>query len=851
MNNHAIIHILDEVNVHIKGLTPADYEALSNLFAVFAKGYRFQARYKLGIWDGKIRFFNKNGVTYVKLLPEVIRYLRVNDYTIELQDDRSDYDVTLPEIDKNFLNKKGCVDEDGVPIILGEHQVRGVNALTEKHGIFEGGTGSGKAQPLYSKVMTPTGWTTMGELNVGDMVTDPVSGLPINVTGVFPQGEKEIYELTFKDGSKARACAEHLWKVKAPRILTKPERVEKVVNTLELQKILQQKADYKYSSRNVTIQLSTPVELSEQRLTVDPYILGLLIGDGGLTKSIVFSSADDFLIEEMGKYVETFDNLKMVYKSQYDYAISKEHHVRSKIHKNELLVMIQELGLFGKKSGDKFIPKEYKSGSIAQRFAILQGLMDSDGTAIGGASYSTTSEQLAFDVQEICWSLGMVCSKNIKRGRYKGNVHLSYRLNIGCVTPKELFRLPRKRDLCKEFWGNGINDSLSRTLVSVEYVGCEEAQCIMVDSPEHLYITDDYTVTHNTLMTAVLCLLYEENLKYKCIIIVPTSDLIGQTHEELIRFGVDIGQYSGDLKDINHQHLVSTWQSLQNNKGLIGQYHVVIVDECHGVTGDVLREILNEHGANCRVKVGLTGTMPEEPIDLMAVNITLGEVVESVEASELIASGWLAKLYLRTYRLVEDVREEYHRFCELNPDKAGDLTYTKFKNEMHTDYVAEKRYIQSKVERLQFLARMIETPDNHSLVLVPNVEFGRKISKLIPGAIFFYGKDSRKIRKEIYKSFQGDERVIAITTYKLASTGLNIKRIFNLFLIDAGKSFVEVIQSIGRGLRKGKGKNSVRVYDIHSDFKFSKRHAATRKKHYKKKNYPYKEDSIEYLQLVA
>lgn len=497
MNNTATIHITDEVNVKILGLTPADYTALSDRFAVFAKGYRFQAKFKLGIWDGKISFCSKNGATYVKLLPEVIRFLREYEYGIKLRDDRRDYDLTIPAIDKNYLKDKGIVDEDGELVILGEHQVRGVNALTESNGIFEGGTGAGK-----------------------------------------------------------------------------------------------------------------------------------------------------------------------------------------------------------------------------------------------------------------------------------------------------------------------------------------------------------------TLMTAVLCSLYEENLGYKCITIVPTSDLVEQTRDELELFGVDVGQYSGDAKDINHQHLVSTWQSLQNNRGLIGQYQVVIVDECHGVTGEVLREILNEHGANCRVKLGLTGTLPEEEIDLMAVNITLGEVVEKVEASELIASGWLAKLYLRTYRLVEDVREEYHDFCERNPEKAHEISYTQFKNGMHTDYNAEKKYIQQKPERLDFLARMISAPDNHTLVLVPNVEFGRKISKLIPGAVFFYGKDSKKIRKEIYNSFQQDEQVIAITTYKLASTGLNIKRIFNLFLIDAGKSFVEVIQSIGRGLRKGKGKTSVRVYDVHSDFKFSKRHATSRKKHYKKKNYAYKDDSIDYLEMT-
>ena len=498
-NNQVTLHILDEVNAKVNGLTPSEFEALSDHFAVYAKGYRFQAKFKLGVWDGLIRSFcDKQGKTYVKLLPEIVRWLRVHDYGIKLVDDRRDYDLTVPTIDKNYLKDKGIRNEDGDLIVLGEHQVRGINALTERHGIFEGGTGAGK-----------------------------------------------------------------------------------------------------------------------------------------------------------------------------------------------------------------------------------------------------------------------------------------------------------------------------------------------------------------TLMTAALCMLYEENFKYKCITIVPTSDLIEQTYEELAMTGVDVGRYSGDVKDINHQHLVSTWQSLQNNKGLIGQFQVVIVDECHGVTGEILREILNDYGANCHIKLGLTGTLPEEEIDMMAVKVTLGEVVEKVEAWELIAKGWLAKLYLRCYKLKEDVRTEYHDFCERHPEKAHDYTYTRFKNEMHTDYTAEKKYIQRKEERLDFLAQMIQAPEKHSLVLVPNVDFGKKLAKRIPNAIFFHGKDSKRIRKEIYESFKGEEQVIAITTYKLASTGLNIKRIFNLFLIDAGKSYVEVIQSIGRGLRKGKDKDSVRVYDIHSDFKFSKRHATTRKKHYKEKKYAYKEQEIDYMALAA
>lgn len=487
----AIIHIKDEVNTVIKNLPVSMYQEFNDMFAVYAKGFRFQAKYKLGVWDGKIRFFNKRGETYVKLLPQIIKHLKRNNYEIELVDERPNHDLSIPEIDKNYLKDKGY------DIILGDHQVRGVNALTQHAGgIFEGGTGSGK-----------------------------------------------------------------------------------------------------------------------------------------------------------------------------------------------------------------------------------------------------------------------------------------------------------------------------------------------------------------TAMAAILCHLYEEYLNFKCIIIVPTSDLISQTIEELESFGVDVGEYSGTKKDINHVHIVSTWQSLQNNKGIIGQYQTVIVDECHGVTGKQLQDILNNHGAKCFVKLGLTGTLPEEEIDVMAVKITLGDVVEGVEASELIQSGWLAKLNLYCYELVEDLREEYHEFCENFPDKASELSYTKFKNQYFSDYQQEKKYIQKREERLDFLAKLISQADKNTLVLVPNVEFGRKIAKRIPDSIFFYGQDSKTVRKEIYQSFSEQDNIKAISTYQLVSTGLNVRRIFNLFLVDAGKSYIQVIQTIGRGLRKAYDKDKINVYDVHSDFKFTKKHARARKKHYDKKKYPYKTNKVDYLGL--
>lgn len=236
----------------------------------------------------------------------------------------------------------------------------------------------------------------------------------------------------------------------------------------------------------------------------------------------------------------------------------------------------------------------------------------------------------------------------------------------------------------------------------------------------------------------------------------------------------------------------------------------------------------------------------------MAVKITLGEVIERVEAYELMQNGWLAQLNLYVYELVEDLREQYQDFCRENPDKAHEVSYSQFKREFSVDFPFEKRYLQKKTDRIEFISKKLiktacEKEKGNTLVLIPNVEYGKKIAKQIDG-IFIHGKDDAKLRKQIYKSFDDNDDITIITTYRLASTGLNIKRIFNLFLIDANKGYVEVIQSIGRGLRKAHDKDKVNCYDIHGDLKYGKKHAADRKKHYNEKKYAFKASKVNYTE---
>jgi len=354
-----------------------------------------------------------------------------------------------------------------------------------------------------------------------------------------------------------------------------------------------------------------------------------------------------------------------------------------------------------------------------------------------------------------------------------------------------------------------------------------------------------------SIIAAILCELYKIHANFKCIVIVPTVDLVDQTKTVIQKYGNDVGEYSGTTKDIDHDHLVTTWQALQNNKDIVALYQVVIVDECHGVKSSILKSIINEPGGNVPVKIGLTGTLPKDPCEQMDVRISLGNVLYTIPAHELIDAGWLAKLKLKIIKLIEDVNNKWEEYKLEYPVEAAKINAKKFKEELFPDYDSEKSYLQNKNDRNDFIVNIIDMARvrGNCLVLTNGIPFGKKLSKKIPNSYFVYGKDKKEVRKEIYKLFETNDDIVVVTSYQLASTGLDIPRIFNLFLIDSGNSFIRVIQSIGRGLRKAMDKNTVYVYDICSDLKYSSKHYKDRKKYYKEQQYTFTEESIEYQDI--
>lgn len=336
----------------------------------------------------------------------------------------------------------------------------------------------------------------------------------------------------------------------------------------------------------------------------------------------------------------------------------------------------------------------------------------------------------------------------------------------------------------------------------------------------------------------------------RTLTIVPNQDLIRQTKADYIHYGLDVGEYSGTSKDLNHLHVVSTWQALKNNPKIVTQFQLVLVDECHGARGTQLQKILTDHSSGIMFRFGVTGTLPKDPSELMSVHVALGPVRATVSAKTLIDRGVLAKLHIDVQQLEEDLEEEYAEAIKSWPGKPP--TIRQFKDGYFPDFSAEKSYIHRSNTRNEWIAdQLLEMQDKkkgNTLVLVDSISFGRKLAAMIPGAIFVNGQDVKKPaeRAKVYQLFKDHDDLIVIATVNIAGTGLSIRRIFNLVLIDVGKSFIRVIQAIGRGLRTASDKDSVNILDICSDLKYGQKHLAERVKYYEEAQYPFKKHKIPY-----
>jgi len=340
-----------------------------------------------------------------------------------------------------------------------------------------------------------------------------------------------------------------------------------------------------------------------------------------------------------------------------------------------------------------------------------------------------------------------------------------------------------------------------------------------------------------TIMTAALSASVEPY--GRSIVIVPNKSLVTQTEKDYVNLGLDVGVYFGDRKEHGRTHTICTWQSLnvllKNTKAGVGNVTIqdfiedvvcVMVDEVHMAKADALKTLLTSVMARVPIRWGLTGTVPKEKFESQALLVSLGPVISKLSANELQQQGVLAQCHVNIVQLQDHVE--------------------------YSDYQSELKYLLEESGRLDAMAELIRhvNETGNTLVLVDRTECGRQlVARLGDKSVFVSGATKGTKRQEEYDEVANSVDKIIVATYGVAAVGINIPRIFNLVLVEPGKSFVRVIQSIGRGIRKAEDKEHVQIWDITSTCKFAKRHLTKRKQFYKEANYPFTQEKLEWMKI--
>ena len=329
-----------------------------------------------------------------------------------------------------------------------------------------------------------------------------------------------------------------------------------------------------------------------------------------------------------------------------------------------------------------------------------------------------------------------------------------------------------------------------------------------------------------TITTATLSHLCEPYGR-TMVIIVPNKSLVVQTEEDYKNLGLDVGVYFGDRKELNRTHTICTWQSLNvldkksydNATMSLAEFCegvcAIIVDEVHQAKAEVLTKLLTQNFRNCPIRWGLTGTVPKDAWEFQGILASIGPVINRVSAYDLQQKDVLAQLNINILQ-INDVQ-------------------------VFRSYQEEYSFLVTDTVRLAWIANKIQqlSANGNTLVLINRIDTGNKLTELMPDAVFVSGGMKLDERKHEYDEIKTSDQKIIVATYGVAAVGINIPRIFNLVLLEPGKSFVRVIQSIGRGIRKAEDKDHVEIWDITSACKYSKRHLTERKKFYKEAKYPF------------
>lgn len=553
--------------------------------------------------------------------------------------------------------------------------------------------GSGKAQPAYSKVMTEWGYKKIGNLKIGDTVYGE-NGELHKILGVFPQGKKDIYEITFSDGSKVRSCDEHLWTYQLPQ-----DKSANKFRTNTLNEIMKLNL-YKTTNRGdknwqIFVPLTKPLKMKEIELEIDAYAMGALLGDGGFTGySITFTNNEYDVVEKLQSALGK--QYKLSEKDKNNYIIVNNQLIDDsfKGYNNLLKFQLSQFNLLGVHSNKKFIPKQYLFNSVNNRIKVLQGLIDTDGEVEANNVYfSTTSSQLSRDVQFLVHSLGGTCKITNRQTyyTYKGKKKAglpSYRLYI--KMPSNILIFTSEKHKLKYKKGN---TEPCRSMRSIKYIGKEECVCIYIDNPNHLYLTDDMVVTHNTTWAINKIKSEPEN---KFVYITPYLDEIKRVKDTTYEFNrmyepmfrnstkhENLHKLLREGKNVCSTHALFRKSNHITRQALSAHNYILILDEVMNVveelpdfTSDDLNTLMQEQLAYIEDdfllwsddKLDYDGRYND--IKNMAINNNLVVIGNKVLYWNFPVDifNYFSEVYVLTYMFDAQIQKYYYDFYNINYD---------------------------------------------------------------------------------------------------------------------------------------------------------------------------------------
>lgn len=551
--------------------------------------------------------------------------------------------------------------------------------------------GFGKALEPNTPVRTKDGWTPIKDLEVGDKVYGSDGKLTNVIMTTQEQTNLNYYRITLRDGRQIDCCEDHMWKVwdknknknKASLVWSEISTKEMVDNYYWNRKGNKSSGkEYRYA-----LPINKPIEDSEKEYKLHPYVLGVLLGDGCMTQRTITISSNDFEIIENVKsllpYGYTIDKMPS---SDKDYIITRSNNKVPAFYK-----LLEEIGIFGHNSKTKFIPEEYKYGSIDQRMDLVRGLMDTDGYSNGQSviEYYTISDKLSNGFLDIARSLGLHCKQSIREAWYRGERYNDcYRISI--YTDQEVFTLPRKLDYLKHTVSKQGQSKYEKVFITnIEYIGKKDGYCIQVDNEDKTYITKDYIVTHNSFLLAVYSTLRCLLIPGSKIVIVGAafrqSKVIFEYMETIWRNAPILrslcSDNSGPRRDIDRctLRINDSWTiavPLGDGGKIRGlRAHTIIADEFNCLEGNTLVETdsglirigSNEDPSNLMINTGDDSLPYEKPdtyvttqaVDAYEVKFENGYVIRCSENHQLMTKDedWKLAVDLKAGDYVESTNK--------------------------------------------------------------------------------------------------------------------------------------------------------------------------------------------------